>query len=202
MGMDITGKNPKLKGEKPADIDWWNSTQEEKDAYMNAKNDFENQNPGVYFRANLWSWRPIAEVINYCNNVMGLNLPETFLSGMHYNSGAGLETQEECDKLADAIEAMIIGKFDHWEYIGVNYKMYARKVVDPEGKIFEENLYNNPELIQELEQHLGDDIFVRALADISIVRLATLAHSLLQNMPMFASRWLFRCCANCINSIR
>ncbi len=24
MGMDITGKNPKLRGEKPADIDWWN----------------------------------------------------------------------------------------------------------------------------------------------------------------------------------
>jgi hypothetical protein len=161
MGMDITGRNPKLRSEKPVNIDWFNSTQEEKDAYMNTKHDYENNNPGVYFRANLWSWRPIAEVINYCNNVMALNLPETFLGGMHYNSGAGLETQEECDKLADAIDAMIIGKFDGWEYIGVNYKMYARKVVDPEGKIFEENLYNNPELVQELEQHLGDDIFVR-----------------------------------------
>jgi hypothetical protein len=161
MGMDITGRNPKIKSEKPVDIDWFNSTQEEKDAYMNAKHDFENNNPGVYFRANLWSWRPIAEVINYCNNVMGLNLPETFLGGMHYNSGAGLETQEECDKLADAIDAMIIGKFDGWEYIGVNYKLYARKVVNSEGKIFEENLYNNPELVQELEQHLGEDIFVK-----------------------------------------
>jgi hypothetical protein len=161
MGMDITGRNPKLKSERPVDIDWFNSTQEEKDAYMNAKHDFENNNPGVYFRANLWSWRPIAEVINYCNNVMALNLPETFLGGMHYNSGAGLETQEECDKLADAIDAMIIGKFDGWEYIGVNYKLYARKVVNSEGKIFEENLYNNPELVQELEQHLGEDIFVK-----------------------------------------
>ena len=161
MGMDITGRNPKLKSERPVDIDWFNSTQEEKDAYMNAKHDFENNNPGVYFRANLWSWRPIAEVINYCNNIMGLNLPETFLGGMHYNSGAGLETQEECDKLADAIDAIIIGKFDGWEYIGVNYKLYARKVVNSEGKIFEENLYNNPELVQELEQHLGEDIFVK-----------------------------------------
>jgi hypothetical protein len=161
MGMDITGRNPKLKSERPVDIDWFNSTQEEKDTYMNAKHDFENNNPGVYFRANLWSWRPIAEVINYCNNVMALNLPETFLGGMHYNSGAGLETQEECDKLADAIDAMIIGKFDGWEYIGVNYKLYARKVVNSEGKIFEENLYNNPELVQELEQHLGEDIFVK-----------------------------------------
>ena len=161
MGMDITGRNPKLKSERPVDIDWFNSTQEEKDAYMNAKHDYENNNPGVYFRANLWSWRPIAEVINYCNNVMALNLPETFLGGMHYNSGAGLETQEECNKLADAIDAMIIGKFDGWEYIGVNYKLYARKVVNSEGKIFEENLYNNPELVQELEQHLGEDIFVK-----------------------------------------
>ena len=161
MGMDITGKNPKLRSEKPADIDWWNSTEIERDAYMEAKNKFEAENPGVYFRANLWSWRPIAEVINYCNDVMGLNLSETFLHGMHFNSGAGLETQEKCDKLADAIDAMIIGKFDSWKYIGVNYKMYARKVVSPEGKIFEENLYNNPELIQELEQYLGDDIFVK-----------------------------------------
>ena len=161
MGMDITGKNPKLRSERPADIDWWNSTEIERDAYMEAKNQFEAENPGVYFRANLWSWRPIAEIIEYCNNVMGLNLPETFLGGLHYNSGAGLDTQEECDKLADAIDAMIIGKFDSWKYIGVNYKMYARKVVSPEGKIFEENLYNNPELVQELEEFLGDDIFIK-----------------------------------------
>jgi len=161
MGMDITGKNPVLRGEAPKDIDWFNATQEEKDAYMNAKHEFENNNPGVYFRANLWSWRPIAEIIEYCNNVMGLNLPETFLAGMHYNSGAGLDTQAECHKLADAIDSMIDSKFDGWEYIGTNYKLYARKVVDPEGKIFEENLYNNPELVQELEQHLGDDMFIK-----------------------------------------
>ena len=161
MGMDITGKNPVTRGEAPKEIDWFNSSQEEKDAYMNAKHEFENNNPGVYFRANLWSWRPIAEIIEYCNNVMGLNLPETFLAGMHYNSGAGLDTQAECHKLADAIDSMIDSKFDGWEYIGTNYKLYARKVVDPEGKIFEENLYNNPELVQELEQHLGDDMFIK-----------------------------------------
>ena len=161
MGMDITGKNPVIRGEQPADIDWFNSTQEEKDAYLNAKHQFEDNNPGVYFRANLWSWRPIAEVIDYCNNVMGLNLPESFLSGMHYNSGAGLETQEECHKLADAIDSMIDSKFDGWKYIGVNYKMYARKSVNPDGQIFEENLYNSPEVVQELEQHLGDDIFIK-----------------------------------------
>lgn len=161
MGMDITGKNPVLRGEAPKDIDWFNSTQEEKDAYLDAKHTFEENNPGVYFRANLWSWRPIAEVIEYCNNVMGLNLPETFLGGMHYNSGAGLDTQAECHNLADAIDSMIDSKFDGWEYIGTNYKLYARKVVDQEGRIFEENLYNNPELVQELEQHLGDEMFVK-----------------------------------------
>jgi hypothetical protein len=161
MGMDITGKNPVLRGEAPKEISWFTSTQEEKDAYLDAKHTFEENNPGVYFRANLWSWRPIAEIITYCNNVIGLNLPETFLHGMHYNSGAGLETQAECHKLADAIDSMIDSKFDGWEYIGTNYKLYARKVVDPEGKIFEENLYNNPELVQELEQHLGDDMFIK-----------------------------------------
>jgi hypothetical protein len=53
MGMDITGRNPKIRGEAPKEIDWFNSTQEEKDAYMNAKNEFQDNNPGVYFRANL-----------------------------------------------------------------------------------------------------------------------------------------------------
>ena len=40
MGMDITGKNPKLRGEEPKHIDWFNSTQEEKDATPFGPKDF------------------------------------------------------------------------------------------------------------------------------------------------------------------
>lgn len=50
---------------------------------------------GEYFRANVWSWRPIHAL---CEVVHGGDLP-----GWGYNDGAGFRTQAECDALADAL---------------------------------------------------------------------------------------------------
>lgn len=54
---------------------------------------------GEYFRASIWSWRPIHAI---CETVMDNELP-----GWAYNDGAGYKTQKECDVLADKIEAFI-----------------------------------------------------------------------------------------------
>ncbi len=51
---------------------------------------------GEYFRANVWSWRPIHQL---CETVLKKQLP-----GWAFNDGEGLETQEECNQLADALE--------------------------------------------------------------------------------------------------
>jgi len=55
---------------------------------------------GKYFRANLWSWRPIQMLISHTNEQYNLGFN---LDGYGDNSGAGLNNQEDCDQLADAM---------------------------------------------------------------------------------------------------
>ena len=59
--MDVYGCNPKIKEGSilPKEIDWGKSTDEEKDKYIKAKNKYEEENVGVYFRNNVWFWRPL-----------------------------------------------------------------------------------------------------------------------------------------------
>lgn len=102
--MDIYGLNPVVLTERPAEIDWENSTNEEKDEYCRLKNKWDKENPGVYFRANVWSWRPINLLCEILSNKHNLNIDFT---GWDYNDGAGLKTQEECNKLADAFDALL-----------------------------------------------------------------------------------------------
>lgn len=67
--------------------------------------DISGRNPqnevGEYFRANLWSWRPIQMLIEEVNSKFNLQMDT---SNYGYNSGAGLTTQEDCDRLADTLE--------------------------------------------------------------------------------------------------
>src|SRR4051812_45074191 len=51
---------------------------------------------GRYFRANVWSWRPIHQL---CEIVLKRDFPS-----WAFNDGDGLETQEECNQLADGLE--------------------------------------------------------------------------------------------------
>jgi hypothetical protein len=54
---------------------------------------------GEYFRACVWSWRPIHVIIGMTGVV-----DEKTLNSMACNDGAGLENQARCNQLADAIE--------------------------------------------------------------------------------------------------
>ena len=80
MGFDLYGLNPKLKGVKPS-IDWNTATDKDKDNYVKALNIFEEENPGYYFRNNVWWWRPLAYLIedfidlhpNFCMTIWELN---------------------------------------------------------------------------------------------------------------------------------
>lgn len=64
---------------------------------------------GEYFRANVWSWRPIHSLI--CHIAKDLFDEET-LESMAFNDGAGLETQEECDLLADRFNMWLENNVD------------------------------------------------------------------------------------------
>jgi len=103
MGMDIYGLDPKIVGEKP-ELDFSNATDQEKQDFFKAMNEWEDANPGYYFRANIWSWRPINILINHVNKFYNLGIDTT---GFDYNSGHGIKDQEACDRLADTLEYVL-----------------------------------------------------------------------------------------------
>ena len=91
MGFDLYGLNPKLKGVKPS-IDWNTATDKDKDEYVKASNIFEQENPGYYFRNNVWWWRPLAYLIeDKCKDF----LTDEQRKSLHYNDG-----KEYSDKIA------------------------------------------------------------------------------------------------------
>ena len=104
MGVDIAGLNPQIVGECPQRPDWSTATQYEKDMYFNSMDLYHINNPGVYFRSNWWGWRPIHIIAEMAIRLM--NLPFD-TSDWGSNDGGGLKTQEECDQLADAIDAFM-----------------------------------------------------------------------------------------------
>lgn len=104
MGVDIYGMNPKLKSEKPQLVPE-SASEEEKIAYFKALDQFEEDNPGVYFRATWWSWRPIHVIADLAIKVADLPLST---KGWDTNGGDGLKTQNDCNLLADAIELFTI----------------------------------------------------------------------------------------------
>jgi hypothetical protein len=59
---------------------------------------------GEYFRANCWSWRPLHFLCMFADEQFKLNIDFTYWD---YNDGAGLKTEGECLKLADALEAVL-----------------------------------------------------------------------------------------------
>jgi len=63
--------------------------------------DVSGKNPdapvGEYFRANVWSWRPIHQLMcKLCGDL----LSEGLLEQMSYNDGAGPDDQETCTQMA------------------------------------------------------------------------------------------------------
>ena len=99
MGMDVHGLNPKINKdnfpvfnkfnnmefkEKWIELD---SNDELKDKYFSEMDDYEKLNPGVYFRNNVWWWRPLW---NYCAEIAPDLIDGDLMYEGHNNSGAGL----------------------------------------------------------------------------------------------------------------
>jgi hypothetical protein len=62
--------------------------------------DIYGKNDSGYFRANVWSWRPIHAISEMAIDKYDLSLST---DGWSYNDGDGLKTKQECNDLADAI---------------------------------------------------------------------------------------------------
>jgi hypothetical protein len=104
MGVDISGRKPIIRSPKPAYPDWNTATEEEKDTYFEVSNKWEKENPGDYFRSNWWGWRPIHMMCEYVNEEYNLKFD---MSEWGENSGAGLRTQKQCDKLVEGLDKLL-----------------------------------------------------------------------------------------------
>jgi hypothetical protein len=76
---------------------------------MDVKGRKPKDNKGEYFRANVWSWRPIHFLMDVANSLSPINpiVNEDLWKAMEYNDGAGLDNQNSCDRLADAFEKLL-----------------------------------------------------------------------------------------------
>jgi len=103
--MDVYGIAPQTVGEQPKRPENWDSlTEYEQEMYYNDVSIWETNNPGTYFRASNWSWRPIHAVCDFAINIVGLPFDTMYWGS---NDGKGLKNQEECDMLADAIDVYL-----------------------------------------------------------------------------------------------
>ena len=127
MGMDVYGRRSDVG--VPPDLPEIaeNASDEEKEtareAWLQECRVWEAK-PGAYFRATVWSWRPIHDLMRQlCSDFIDEELMEL----MSFNDGAGPEDQKICDEIAIRFSQWMEHNVDGHE---VNLGMH----VDAEGK--------------------------------------------------------------------
>jgi hypothetical protein len=91
MGFDLQGANPKLHTEEPVD-----------DVNFEDYDQWLNENPGVYFRNNVWWWRTTWNYIcDQCSDILSQkDMRGGSFNDGHYISGAkSLQIARRLDKL-------------------------------------------------------------------------------------------------------
>ena len=120
MGFDIYGLKPKENGEKPEILNKnFNSlTDKEQDLYVEKHADWEKENPGFYFRSNIWYWRPLWEyVCKVCDEVM----TEDDEDAGYTNNGLEISEDTVDNMVSKLLVEMASGK--HEEY-AKNYALF------------------------------------------------------------------------------
>ena len=123
MGFDLYGLNPKIKegSVKPERPNWNTATETEKDEYYSALDSFEAQNKGVYFRNNVWWWRPLAQYVIEQTKVI---TDQKKIDGFRYNDGVEI-SEEEAVQIAQQLKHLIkIGHTKKYEHV---YMMTYKK---------------------------------------------------------------------------
>ena len=80
MGFDLSGMNPNLTRPQPELPHWEDRT----DTDWQKFSEWQDENSGVYFRNNVWSWRPLW---NFVSSVCGNILTEKDIESGTYNDG-------------------------------------------------------------------------------------------------------------------
>ena len=150
MGVDIYGRRTQWTGTKP-EIDWTKEhSKEAKDEFFRLTDEFKDNNPGYYFRSNWWGWRPIVMLSEIAAQNSGLDIDFKYWGA---NDGKGLETQEQCTALANALEELLAadGSFEHeTDELYVNMGSWR----DGSGMLVEPELLSE---VDELPESFEDD---------------------------------------------
>ena len=96
MGMDVHGLNPVIRKEPTSEIlkeDWTKLSKDDLGKYFEAKQQQEEDNPGIYFRNNVWWWRPLWDYVWKLCEDDGIITREQYKEG-HYNSGAEINIHQ------------------------------------------------------------------------------------------------------------
>jgi len=103
MGMDVYGVNPKIhkgtkKPERPGNLHE-GASRAVIDEYFKQSQEFEDKNPGVYFRNNCWWWRPLAFFISEKCDWLTTEQKE------HLQDNSGFEfSHHEAGTIADTLQ--------------------------------------------------------------------------------------------------
>lgn len=101
MGFDVYGLNPKENTPKPAILsgEVWKMEENERAEYFEASDKWGAENPGTYFRNNVWWWRPLWDyVCDVCEDVMA---PED-IEGGYYNDGVKI-SESTVDRMVEKL---------------------------------------------------------------------------------------------------
>ena len=119
MGFDLSGINPQIN--KPEteykhykeDTDIWKTGNEKlKKKYFKEMDEYHEANPGVYFRNNVWWWRPLWEFV--CMQCSDFMTDDQRLAG-GYNDGKEIN-QETAAKIGTKLKILLEdGTVDRWE---------------------------------------------------------------------------------------
>lgn len=143
MGFDLYGIQPKITGKKPeiletsfVDLDETNRKE-----YYDTLNEWENSNPGIYFRNNVWWWRPLWSYV-------ALNCPfltEDEIEAGGWNDGRKIDEMKAmliASTLEDLIESGAVKKHE---------KQYEdnRNKIQLKNKLIENKMDKITEIVKE-----------------------------------------------------
>ena len=130
MGMDVYGKNPQqnadinkfkvyAKYSKMEFKEKWEHLDKDRtkrEEYWKEEDQYQQANPGVYFRNNVWWWRPLWD---YCRYVAPELINDDLWSDGHHNSGDGLDDKDAKELGILLIKSFENGKFEEFEKINI-----------------------------------------------------------------------------------
>jgi DnaJ-class molecular chaperone len=163
MGMDISGINPKANKsieDFPTFAKYKRMERDEEDGFQKKWKELDSDeklrskywkeeeawnaaNPGVYFRNNVWWWRPLWNYCGYINDIyhQGKLISNNVFESGHCNDGAGLNDRDAAKLGVSLMTSLEDGTCEDYE---TGYKKHLASIPDDDcGRCDNNNRGNN-----------------------------------------------------------